>query len=79
MVSENGMLFRDFLEQLHNLLRFCAHFANNFANHALSEMILLRGKLGWIILMLVVEYRSICPFNPRPPQNKYEKLHNLDF
>ena len=44
------MLFRDnfFLEQLYNLLRFCVHFAKNFANHPLTEMILLRGELGRI-------------------------------
>ena len=56
MVSENvnevrwHMLFRDyfFLEKLHNLLRFCVHFAKNFANDVLSKMILLRGELGRI-------------------------------
>ena len=39
---------RFLLEKLHNLLRFCVHFSQNFANHAITEMILLRGELGKI-------------------------------
>ena len=44
LMKYGGMMFREFfLEKLHNLLRFCVHFPKKFANHALSEMILLRG------------------------------------
>ena len=46
LLKYGDMLFRHFfLEKLHNLLRFCVHFGRNFENHALSEMILLRGEL----------------------------------
>ena len=54
MVSENvnevrwHVVPRFVLEKLHNLLRFCVHFAKNYPNHILSEMILLRGELGRI-------------------------------
>ena len=67
----SGMLFRDFFrEKLHNLLRFCVHFAQIFANHALSEMILLRGELGSItfdVSSRVQEY-ALCALHPLPPQ-----------
>ena len=73
LMKHGGMMFRDFfIEKLHNLLCFCVHFAQNFANHALSEMILLKG----LLLMLVVEYRGLCARYPLP-LNIYEKLHNL--
>ena len=67
-----------FVEKLHNLLRFCVHFAPKFANHALSEIILLRevGRITFDVSSRVQEYvRSL----PLPPPNKCEKLHNLDF
>ena len=83
MVSENVnkvrwhvVIPRFFLEKQHNLLCFCVHFMKNFANHAPSEMILLRRELG---RMLVVEYRSICAFHPLPPQINMKKLNKLVF
>ena len=51
LMKYGGMMFRIFfIEKLHNLLRFCVHFSTNFAKHALSKMILLRGKLGRITI-----------------------------
>ena len=47
LMKYGSMMFQDFvLDKLHNLLRFCVHFAKNLANHALFEIILLRGELG---------------------------------
>ena len=75
MVSENinkvrwHVVMRFFLEKLQNLLRFCVHFAKILANHALSEMILIRGELGRITFVVgsrVQEYNA--HFTPSHPK-----------
>ena len=64
MVSENVnevrwyVVLRIFLEKLHNLLRCFVHFAKSFANHALSEMMLLRGELWRITFDVVSRVRK---------------------
>ena len=68
------LLFRNFfIEKLHNLLCFCVHFAKNFANHTLSEMILLREVLGRITFAFdvgsrVQEYMRASLPPPSPPK-----------
>ena len=37
-----------------NVLRFCVHFANNFANHSLSVMILVKGELGNLYIYIYI-------------------------
>ena len=75
LMKYGGMMFRDlFLEKLYNLLRFCVDFSTNFAKHALSEMILLRGELGRITFDVgsrVQDYMRTLP------PSIYEKQHNL--
>ena len=59
---------RFFLEKLHNLLRFCMHFAKKFASHALSEMILLRREVERITFDVsgrVLEYMRTLPLPPK--------------
>ena len=66
------------LGKLHNLLSFCLHFAKTFANHALSEIILLRGEVGRItnfdVSSRVQEYMRTYVTHPL---NIYEKQTNL--
>ena len=66
-------------ETVHNLLRFCVHFAKNFVNHALSEIILLRRALGRTTLDVGSRVQEHMRTSPPPTLNKYEELHNLDF
>ena len=81
MVSENVnevrwyIVPRFFLEKLHNLLRFCVHFAKKFANHALSELILLRADLRgttFDVDIRVQEYMCCSP--PPPPTLDFSNL-----
>ena len=79
MVSENINKLRwhvdpkFLLEKLHKLL----HFANIFVNHALLDMILLRGGLGKITFDVGSRVQELY-FTVHTP-NKYDKLHNVDF
>ena len=63
LMKYDGMMFRVFF-----LLRFCVHYSKKFANHALSEMMLLRGELGSRITFdvgsRVQEYRRTSPPHP---------------
>ena len=59
-----------FYNNIYNLLRFCVPFAKNFANHTLSEMILLRGELGRIIFAFDVGSRVQKYMHTSPPPPK---------
>ena len=68
LMKYDGMLLQDFLEKLRNLLRFCVHFAKNFANHALSEMILRREELGRITFNVGSRIQEYIRTSPPPPK-----------
>ena len=70
LIEYGSMSFQDFLKiKLRNLLHLCVHIVKNFANHALSEMMILGRKLRRITFGVVVhvEYGSICALYPLPP------------